>query len=149
MMKIGYLRASLLAALVALISGCGGSSGGVHAIAPGTPDQLVGVAPANGEYTLYRAVNYAEGYDSHVEPVWSVQVQQGQKMGFRWAGDGLHTDGHGAFHLIAFAGGEARDLGPFKVRDMSYAWAGTSGDVSGYFGGRSTTANVGNMLMIR
>jgi hypothetical protein len=117
-MKYGCFQIPIAALCLAILSGCGGS-GGVHAIAPGTQDQLVGVAPSTGEYSLYRAVGFSENHDTHVEPVWSVHVDQGQKVGFRWVSDETHKyDAHGGFHLIAFAGGEARDMGPFVTRDM-------------------------------
>ena len=138
-MKYGYLQIAVATLGLALLGGCGGS-GGVHAVAPGTQDQLVGVAPSTGDYSLYRATGFSENHDTHVEPVWSVHVDQGQKIGFRWAADEAHKyDAQGGYHLIAFAGGEARDMGAFVTRDMKYVWAGSNGDVTGYFHGKGVS----------
>lgn len=145
-MRIGRLGAPLLVVAVALLSGCGGRAAGVHAVAPGTQDQLVGIAPDAGEYTLYRAMGFAENHDPHVEPLWTVQLAQGQKMGFKWeAGEDVY-DGKGA-HLIAFAGDNARDMGTLVNRDTKYVWAGAHGDVAGYFHGNEVNSTVRTLTM--
>ncbi len=137
MMKYGYFQAPLFALGIALLAGCGGGPSGVHAVAPAPSDQLVSVAPSSGLYTLYRATGYIDSGDPHVEPIWSVRVAQGQKLGFRWVSQNDQKwDGHGALHLVAFAGGEARDMGAFENRDMKYLWAGSNGDVTGYLHGK-------------
>ena len=149
MMKYGHFRGLLLGVAVAVLGGCGGAPSGVHAVAPGTTDQLVSVAPNSGLYTLYRATGYVEQRDQHVEPVWSVRVAQGQKLGFRWvAQNDQKWDGHGALHLVAFAGGETRDMGTFENRDMKYLWAGSNGDVTGYLQGKEME-KVGQTLTLQ
>ncbi len=120
--------------LLASAGGCGGSYSGVQAVAPAGQEQIAGVAPSSGEYTLYRATGFAENYDTHVEPVWTLSVSQGQKLGFRWVTDETHrNDPNGAFHLVAYAGGEMRDMGAFQKRDVKFVWAGSKSDVNGYF----------------
>jgi len=150
MMKYGYFQAPLFALAIAILGGCGGGSTGVHAVAPGTNSQLVSVAPSSGLYTLYRATGYVDNNsDQHVEPLWSVRVAQGQKLGFRWVSqENKHWDGHGALHLVAFAGSEARDMGTFENRDMKYLWAGSNGDVTGYLHGKEME-KVGQTLTLQ
>lgn len=136
MMKYGFLAIPVMAmaAAAALVGGCGGSYSGVQAIAPASQDQTAGVAPSTGEYTLYRATGFSENYDTHVEPVWTLSVSQGQKLGFSWVTDETHRwDPEGAYHLVAYAGGQSRDLGAFKKRDVKFVWAGAKADVNGYF----------------
>jgi hypothetical protein len=138
MMKYGHFQAPLFAVAIALLAGCGGGPTGVHAVAPGTQDNMVSAAPSSGLYTLYRATGYvSQRADQHVEPVWSARVAQGQKLGFRWVAQGNQKyDGYGALHLVAFAGDEARDMGTFDNRDVKYLWAGSNGDVTGYLAGK-------------
>jgi hypothetical protein len=137
MMKQAFWRSVALLAGMTLMCGCGGGSySGVQAVAPAPQSQLVGMAQSSGEYTLYRAVGFAENYDEHIEPVWTVSLSAGQKVGFRWETESHKWDPVGPLHLIAFAGGESRDLGTFQKRDMSYVWAGSHGDVAGYFHSR-------------
>jgi hypothetical protein len=130
-----FLSASVLALSTVLVAGCGGSLSGVQAQAPAIQQDLAGTVQSSGEYTLYRGTGYIEGFDQHVEPLWTISLQQGQKVGFRWVVDEAHKyDPEGAFHLVAFAGGEVRDLGSFRKRDMKYAWAGSHADAAGFFG---------------
>jgi hypothetical protein len=141
---------ALLAAILTL-AGCGGSYSGVQAIAPSVQDEMVGTAPSSGEFTLYRATGYVDGNEQQIEPIWTVSASAGQKLGFRWytvpserySPEYGGTGGNG-FHLVAYAGNESRDLGSFKQRDLKYVWAGSHGDVAGYFRNKlsSDTINV-------
>lgn len=130
-----YLSASVLALSAVLIAGCGGSFSGMVAQAPAVPEDLSGAVRSSGEYTLFRGTGFIENYDAHVEPLWTITLQEGQKIGFRWVVDDAHKyDPSGAFHLVAFAGGEARDLGSFQNRDTRYAWGGSHSNAAAYFG---------------
>ena len=145
-----FYGAGSLALLIGLmgLSGCGGSYSGVQAVAPSERDHLVGITPSSGDFTLYRAVGYAEQHDSHVEPVWTVPVTGGQKIGFRWIADPNHKwDPYGGFHLIAFAGDQARDLGAYTTRDVQYVWAGSHGDVAGYFQSKAFNQTMGTLTL--
>jgi len=129
------LSASVLTLSAILAAGCGGAFSGVQAEAPAIQEDLAGTVESSGEYTLFRGTGFIESYDQHVEPLWTITLQQGQKIGFRWVVDEAHRySPEGAFHLVAFAGGEARDLGAFRKRDMKYAWAGSRSNVAGFFG---------------
>lgn len=127
---------AIVAGMILICGGCGGSYSGVQAVVPAPQDEMVGTAQGSGEYTLYRAIGFDESYDEHVEPIWTVSLSAGQKVGFRWETQGHRWDPVGPLHLIAFAGGESRDLGAFERRDMNYVWAGSHGDVAGYFRAR-------------
>jgi len=138
-MRFGNLA---LALTVGLLAGCGGSYSGVQAAAPGPQAHVVGVAPDSGEFTLYQATGYMENHDPHVEAVWTVNMSQGQRLGFHWVTDKVHEwDSRGAVHLVAFAGGQERDLGPLVDRDVKFAWGGAHADIAGYFSGHATWAN--------
>jgi hypothetical protein len=133
---VRFLSACVLALSALLLTGCGGSFSGGQAAAPGAISHMSATVSSSGEYTLYRGSGYIEGYDPHVEPIWTITLQQGQKIGFRWVVDEKHKyDENTAFHLVAFAGGEARDLGAFVKRDVKYAWGGSRSNVAMYIGG--------------
>jgi hypothetical protein len=147
MKNLSSLRIPALLIGVALLSGCA-SSNGVHAVAPAGQDNIVGTAPASGEYTLYRATGYMQDYNKQIEPVWTVSASAGQKIGFRWFTDPAHRyDPHGGFHLVAFAGNESRDLGAIKERDIRYLWAGSQGDVTGYFTNMHVSKTINTFLL--
>lgn len=136
MRNLRQLRFPALLLGILALTGCGGSYSGVQAIAPAGQEHLEGSAPSSGEFTLYRATGYIDGesQNQHIEPVWTVSASAGQKMGFRWhTAEGHNYDIDGGFHLIAFVGNESRDLGAIKQRDIKYLWAGSHGDVAGYF----------------
>jgi hypothetical protein len=129
-----YLSVLMLTLGALLAGGCGGSFSGVVAHAPAIQQELAGTVQSSGEYTLYRGTGYIENYDPHTEPLWTITLEAGQKIGFRWVVDEAHQyDPSGAFHLVAFAGGEARDLGSFQKRDLRYAWAGSHSNAAGAF----------------
>src|SRR5579863_7401044 len=132
-MKLQSIGFSALLMGVAFLSGCGGSYSGVQALAPAEQDQLVGTASDSGQFTLYRATGFAENYDTHIDPLWTVSVSAGQKVGFRWDPSTNRWDPTGPLHLVAFAGDQVRDLGPVQHRDVKYVWAGAHADVAGYF----------------
>jgi hypothetical protein len=133
---------------VALLSGCGGSYSGVQAIAPAGQEHLVGSAPDSGQFTLYRATGYIENFNPQIAPVWTVSASSGQKIGFRWVTDVAHQYApSGAFHLVAFAGNETRDLGAIEQRDIKYVWAGSHGDVAGYFSNKNASDTIKTLLM--
>lgn len=135
-MKSCSVSAIALLSLTAILSGCG-FGGTVQAVAPAHEEHLTTTAPESGSYSLYRATGLDQNVDPVVEKIWAVSVSRGQRLGFRWVVDKAQEwDPQGGFHLIAFAGGETRDLGSFVNRDMKYAWANASDDVLGYFHGR-------------
>lgn len=141
-MKLRHITAASLMTMTALLAGCGG--GNVQAVAPGPQERLSSVAPESGQYHLYRATNTDQGGEPTLEKVWTVSVSRGERLGFHWrTNKPQEWAPEGGFHLIAYAGGESRDLGGFVVRDVKYVWAGTSDDVMGYFHGRSMQHNVG------
>jgi hypothetical protein len=122
----------VLALLMALGSGCAQNS--VPASAPGFAQNLVGTAPEGGPYVLYRTVGLDQSDKPTYEKVWSVRAQKGERLGFRWVTDEAHRwDQSGAFHLVAFADGDVRDLGPIVVRDTKYVWASADVDLDAYF----------------
>ena len=59
----------------------------------------------------------------------------------------LHGRINGGFHLVAFAGNESRDLGPIQQRDIKYVWAGSHGDVAGYFSNKDASDTIKTLLM--
>jgi hypothetical protein len=145
MNKFSSLRIPAVLIGLAILGGCASNSG-VHAIAPAGQDHIVGTAPTSGEYTLYRATGYLDDYNKQIEPVWTVSASAGQKLGFRWdAVQKFAPDG--GFHLIAFAGNETRDLGAIKQRDLKYLWAGSQGDVTGYFENWHTTKTINTLML--
>lgn len=148
MTKIGLLKICSVALAAVLIGGCGGGPSGVEAEAPGGQDRLTGTAPDSGPYTLYRATGFLEDRNASVEPVWTVSVSQGQKIGFRWQTDEARRYAPGGFHLVAFAGGQSQDLGPIEQRDIRYVWAGAHDDVAGYFHSQGVNAQM-QILMMR
>ena len=111
---------------------------------------LTGSIPGGGQYSVYRASGFSEGTGgSSVEKVWTVSANGGERLGFRWAyPKNQRWDTAQPPHLIAFAGSQSRDLGPFRDRNVKYVWAGNNGDVVGYFNsenGKST----GRMLTMQ
>ena len=131
---VRYLSASVLALSALLAVGCDGSFSGVQAVVPAIQQEMSRTVKSSGEFTLFRGTGYIEGYDQHVEPLWTITLQEGQKIGFRWVTDESHKFNEaGAFHLVAFAGGEARDLGAFQKRDIKYIWAGSHSNAAGFF----------------
>jgi hypothetical protein len=141
-MKVRYAPAAALMTLTALLAGgCGG--GNVQAIAPGPSERLNSVAPQSGNYNLYRATGTDQG-EPTLEKIWTVSVSRGDRLGFRWQTDNAQRWAPDkGFHLIAYAGGQSRDLGPWTVRDTKYAWAATTDDVMGYFHGRNGEHSLG------
>jgi hypothetical protein len=131
-MKLRDLRMPILAVLVALVGGCGGTA--VQAIAPGSTETQTGTVPQGGQYVLYRATGFDHDPAPTVERLWVVTAPRGTKLGFKWATDKGHQwDAFGANHLEAFAGGQIRDLGTYTDRDSKYVWAGADTDMTGYF----------------
>jgi hypothetical protein len=123
----------MLALLLALGSGCA-QTNSVPASAPGYAQNMVGAAPETGSYVLYRTVGLDQSDKPTYEKVWSVSAQKGERLGFRWVTDEAHRwDKSGAFHLVAFADGDVRDLGPIIVRDTKYVWASADVDLNAYF----------------
>lgn len=148
MMKLRSMRTSAVLLALGLLAGCGGSYSGVQAVAPAEQPKLVGTTPDSGSYTLYKASGYIENQDPNVRPVWTVSLPAGQRIGFRWEADSQDRyNPNGSLHLIAFAGGQTRDLGVFRSRDLQYAWAGSRGDVAGYFSGKGAQKAFDTILM--
>jgi hypothetical protein len=132
-MKLRDLRLPALAMLMVCVAGCA-TNNGVPATAPGYGDDLVGSAEEGGQYNLYRATGTDHADVLTYEKLWSVNAQKGEKLGFRWVTDQSHRwDNSGAFHLVAFAAGDSRDLGPVVIRDAKYVWASANTDLDGYF----------------
>ena len=121
-----------LAGGIGLAAGCGGSTAGVHAVVPGHSRQMTGQVPTGGQYTLYRAITHGS-QTPRVEPVWRVSANSGERVGFRWATVPRKEYDPEGLHLIAFAGGQTEDLGPYRNRNVEYLWAGSEGDVTSYF----------------
>ncbi|HSZ56997.1 MAG TPA: hypothetical protein VK797_15125 [Tepidisphaeraceae bacterium] len=148
MTKFRHLRFPTLLLGILVLGGCGGTYSGVQAIAPAGQEQLVGTAPDSGQFTLYRATGYIQGHNEEIAPVWTVSASAGQKLGFRWhTVEGHNYDINGGFHLVAFAGNESRDLGPIQQRDIKYVWAGSHGDVAGYFSNKDASDTIKTLLM--
>lgn len=141
-MKNRLLAAIALSTLTTLLTGCGG--GTVQAVAPSHQSHLTAVAPESGRYVLYRATGLDQDAEPTVERVWPVSLMKGQRLGFKWVVTKEHEwDAQGGFHLVAYAGNDSRDLGPFIDRDVKYAWGGEGDDVMGYFHGRAFAHAVG------
>lgn len=131
-----------LFALAAILGGCTG--GTVEAVAPARQAHLNGIAPESGSYTLYRATGLEQSNDPTLVKVSSVSLMKGQRLGFRWVVNKTHEwDPEGGFHLVAYAGSQTRDLGPFIERDVKYVWAGEGDDVMGYFHSRGVRNDLG------
>jgi len=129
-------RALLGLIVLALVwAGCGGSYSGVMARAPGIDKELASTVRSPGEYSLFRGAGFMENHDPHVEQIWTVKLDAGQKIGFRWVNDNAHTfEADRSLHLVAFAGNETRDLGTYKERDVKYVWAGAKASGGLLFG---------------
>lgn len=140
-MKHRLATAAALTLFTALLAGCGGS---VQAVAPSHQSHLNATAPESGRYVLYRATGLDQNADPTLERIWSVSLMNGQRLGFKWVVNKQHEwDAEGGFHLVAYAGNDSRDLGPFVDRDVKYAWAGQGDDVMGYFHSRSVAHDIG------
>ena len=143
-MKLRYAPAAALMTLTALLAGCGGT-GNVQAVAPGPNDRLSSVAPQSGSYNLYRATGTDQDTEPTLERIWTVSVSRGDPLGFHWQTDKAQQwVPEKGFHLIAYAGGQSRDMGPFTARGVKYVWAATTDDVMGYFHGRNVQHSMGN-----
>jgi len=143
-MKLQYAPAAALMTLTALLAGgCGG--GNVQAVAPGPNDQLSSVAPQSGSYNLYRASNTDQGNEPTLERIWTVSVSRGDRLGFDWRTNAVQRwVPEKGFHLVAYAGSQSRDLGPYSARSVKYVWAASTDDVMGYFHGRNVQHSMGN-----
>ena len=133
MNKMQWTTTILAAAALGLLGGCGGTTNGVHAVVPGPEGRMRGNVAGGGQYTLYRAVLNEVSTTPRIESVWTVSASGGEQLGFRYStvqGQGWNPD---ALHLIAYAGGQTRDLGPYKNRRVEYLWAGSEGDVASYY----------------
>ena len=140
-MKYRLLTAFALTSFATLLAGCGGS---VVAVAPSHESQLTATARESGRYVLYRATGLDQNDEPTLERIWAVSLMNGQRLGFKWVVSKQHEwDPEGGFHLVAYAGNESRDLGPFIDRDVKYAWGAQGDDVMGYFHGRSAAHNIG------
>lgn len=136
--------AALMTLTALLLTGCGGT-GNVQAAAPAPQDQLNGVAPQSGSYSLYRASNTDQGNEPTLERIWTVSVNRGDRLGFQWRSDTAQRwVPEKGFHLIAYAGGQSRDLGAFVNRNTKYAWAASNDDVMGYFHGVNASHAMGS-----
>ena len=135
MLKQNAMVIWVLPLAACLLVGCGGSFSGVQAVAPAGNSKLSGRAPDNGEFTLYRATGFNEmNAPDHVAKVWTVSVREGDRIGFRWVNDkATQWDPNAGLHLIAYAGGQQRDLGPVRNRDMKYLWAGSQANLGSYW----------------
>ena len=139
-MNFGNLRVPALALGLMLLTGCASGTGGVEAVAPSGQDTIVGRAPDGGQYVLYKATGFQGGHPV-VERIWTANVSRSEDMGFRWVSNPLtRYQSGGGFHLVAFAGGQSRDLGSFTNRDVKYLWAGTNTDIAGYFQDKANAA---------
>ena len=148
MSRFRWWQVPALAMGVSLLAGCGGSYSGVQAEAPAPQSRVSGVTPDSGDFTLYRATGFEESHDPTVQPVWTVSLSQGQRVGFRWVSPrDQEWAPRGALHLMAYAGGQTRDLGSFTNRDVKYVWAGSRTDVRAYFQGQAGENSIGPMLM--
>lgn len=145
-MKLRYAPAAALMTLTALlVGGCGIGGGNVQAVAPGPDNRLSSVAPQSGSYNLYRATNTDQGNEPTLERIWTVSVSRGDRLGFNWQTNPTQRwVPEKGFHLIAYAGGQSRDLGPFTARDSKYVWAASTDDVMGYFHGRNAQHSMGS-----
>lgn len=134
-MALRYLAVAGSIIALGLLSGCGASYSGVQAEAPGPVSSLAQKAPGSGQFTLYKASGFdASGQPDKIERVWTVSLDEGQPMGFKWLSNPAHDfDPSGGAELQAFAGRQALDLGAFRRRDVKYVWAGSQADISGYF----------------
>lgn len=134
--------AGALMTFTALLAGCGG--GTVEAVAPARQSHLNGIAPESGRYTLYKATGIDRDSEPTLERVWTVSLMNGQRIGFHWVVNKAHEwDPEGGYHLVAYAGDQSRDLGPFLERNVKYAWAGQGDDVMGYFHHRAVRQDLG------
>ena len=148
MMSLRSLRIPTLALALGVMAGCGGSYSGVQAHAPAPQDDLIGQTPDSGSFTLYEATGYMEDYKPSIRPVWTVGLAAGQRIGFHWETDKQDPyRPYGSFHLIAVAGGQSRDLGPFYKRDLQYVWAGANADVNGYFQAKGMQKAMNTLLL--
>ena len=144
-MKISHAAMTALMTLAAaLCAGCGLGSGNVQAVAPAPQDRMSSIASESGPFNLYRAVGTDQDSSPVVEKIWTVSVSRGERVGFHWRTDKVQEWAPaGGLHLIAYAGGQTRDLGGFDSRDTKYVWAGNTDDVLGYFHGRSAEQSIG------
>lgn len=141
-MRYRLATAITLMTFTALLGGCVG--GTVQAVAPARQSHLNATAPESGRYTLYRATFLDQNDEPTLEKVWSVSLMNGQRLGFHWVVDKAHEwDAQGGFHLVAYAGDQSRDLGPFLERNVKYAWGSQGDDVMGYFHGHAAQRNLG------
>ena len=146
-MTFGILRVAVVGLGLLLLGGCAGGTGGVQAEAPASQENLVGHAPDGGQYVLYQASGFQNGTPIVVR-IWTVNVAQQAKLGFRWVNDpAKRYASEGAFHLVAFADGQTRDLGAFTNRDVKYVWGGTGADIVGYFADKSNAANMQTLTL--
>jgi len=105
------LSASMLALSTVLIAGCGGSFSGVQAEAPAIQEDMASTVQSFGRIPLFRGSGYIENYDQHVEPLWTITLQSGQRIGFRWVTDEPHKyDPTGPFHLVRIPPAAKREI---------------------------------------
>jgi hypothetical protein len=146
-MKLRNLYLPVLTLTAGFLSGCGGASG-VYSVAPAPRPELVSNAPQSGRYSVYRAVGFEHDQNPVMQQVWTVSVDRGEQLGFRWEAPAAdrYSPGRG-LHLVAYAGHQTMDLGTFDRRDMKYAWASSEGDVVGYFQARSMNHTMQTMTL--
>lgn len=94
MRTVRILVAALaLFAGVTLLTGCGMQGGKTIITQGGTSEPVMGTAPQSGQYALYTSMS--------PNPTSTVNLKEGDQLGFRKADDG---------HLVGVAGGQSFDL---------------------------------------
>ena len=121
------LIVSVLAGVGLLGVGCAQHTPGVVASAP-SPG-LTGRIPSTGHYTLYHVGSFdGTGQPQGTMEVASYDLQEGERVGFRWETDPSNVSHPNAqLQLVAFAGNNTQNLGPIKTRDEKYFWSNGTG----------------------